>query len=122
MALVDEGGRHWYKAVPLYEPLHPWVAENVVPVIGNAVCLERPEFSASLAGFLRAYDAVHLIADWPEDIKFFCEALITGPGQRIGTPPLAIEIRRDLDAESSVPHNALADAQAICALYMGNHA
>jgi hypothetical protein len=32
---------------------------------------------------------------------------------RINTPPLTMEIRRDLDAVSEIPHNALADARAI---------
>jgi hypothetical protein len=56
---------------------------------------------------------VHLVADWPEDIQHFCEALITAPGLRIDTPPLTMEIRRDLDAVSALPHNALEDARAI---------
>jgi hypothetical protein len=54
-----------------------------------------------------------LVADWPEDIQHFCELLITGPGLRLDTPPLTIEIRRDLDAVSALPHNALEDARAI---------
>lgn len=117
MALVDEAGRSWYKATPFYAPVNPWVAEHVLPVMGNVEVLPRDEFSASLAEFLALYHQLHIVADWPEDIKFFCEALITGPGQRVDTPPLTIEIRRDLDAESAIPHNALADAQAICAMY-----
>jgi hypothetical protein len=54
-----------------------------------------------------------IIADWPEDIKHFCDALITGPGLRLDTPPLTMEIRRDIDAVSAVPHNALEDARGI---------
>ncbi len=117
MALVDEAGRSWYKATPFSALVTPWVAEHVLPVMGNVDVLPKQEFAASLAEFLSLYHWVHLVADWPEDVKHFCEALITGPGQRIDTPPLTIEIRRDLDAASSVPHNALADAQAICAVY-----
>ena len=50
--------------------------------------------------------------DWPEDIEHFCAALICGPGMRINTPPLTMEIRRDLNGASQLPHNALADAKA----------
>jgi hypothetical protein len=70
-------------------------------------------FALSLHGFLKTYDSIHIVADWPEDIKHFCDALIIGPGIRIDTPPLTMEVRRDLDADSELPHNALADARAI---------
>jgi hypothetical protein len=76
------------------------------------------QLQSRLQAFLSHYDSVHLIADWPEDIKLFCDALITGPGVRIDTPALTMEIRRDLDAVSRIPHNALADAFAIRAKYM----
>lgn len=60
--------------------------------------------------------SVHVVADRPDDIHHFCEALITGPGYRINTPPLSLEIRRDLNdaaALSETPHNALSDARAL---------
>jgi len=119
MALVAMDGREFYRAVPLLEPLHPWVADNVVPVIGDVpCCTDRVQLAMQIAEFLRPYDAVHVIADWPEDIQHFAEALITGPGYRVDTPPLTLEIRRDLDAESAVPHNALHDARAIRDQYL----
>lgn len=119
MALVAMDGRELYLAVPLYETTHPWVAENVLPVIGDVYCCsDRAELAARIAGFLRPYADVHVIADWPEDIQHFCEALITGPGYRVDTPPLTMEIRRDLDAESAVPHNALHDARGIRDQYL----
>lgn len=118
MALVDETGRSWYKCRVFEAPVHPWVEKNVLPVMGEVEVLPKSEFSASLAAFLSTYPTVDLIADWPEDAMHFCEALITGPGQRVDTPPLTIEVRRDLDAESSVPHNALADAEAIRLMYL----
>ena len=118
MALVGIDGREWYKAVPLHEPVAGWVEENVVPVLGDVECLEREAFSYSLAEFLSAYPAVHVVADWPEDIQHFTEALIVGPGLRVDTPPLTMEVRRDLDAPSAVPHNALYDARGIRDLYL----
>ena len=78
--------------------------------------------SFRLGSWLSVYDAIHIIADWPEDIAHFCRALITGPGIRINTPPLTMEIRRDLDAVSELPHNALADARAIRRLAMARDA
>jgi len=81
------------------------------------------QFQRELADWLAPYTAVHLVADWPEDIAHFCNALITGPGQRLDTPALTMEVRRDLDeVPSAIPHNALAIAQAIRQSYMAKMA
>lgn len=114
MALVAESGSEWYAALRCPNP-GPWVMEHVMPVLGeNTVVFGKAEFTRSLQRWLRQFPAIHVIADWPEDIAHFCEALIVGPGMRIDTPLLTLEIRRDLDGiPSSLPHNALADARAI---------
>jgi hypothetical protein len=62
--------------------------------------------------FLRQFDSVHIIADWPEDIMWFCKVLVTGPGTRLDTPPLIMEVLR-IDTVSKNPHNALADAMTL---------
>ena len=111
MALVDENAREFYEVLPCKKP-GAWVAEHVMPILGKPP-IPMGLFQKVLAGWLSAYDAVHVIADWPEDISHFCESLIVGPGMRINTPPLTMEVRRDLDAVSELPHNALADARAI---------
>lgn len=111
MALVDEDGRHFYEVTRCEDP-HPWVAAHVVPVLGRSP-ISIDLLKRKLEAWLRGYEAVHVVADWPDDIRHFCEALITGPGQRMETPPLTIEIRRDLDAVSKIPHNALEDVLAI---------
>jgi len=111
MALVAENGEYWYQSLGCENP-GPWVAEHVMPIIGIAP-ISRSAFQRSIANFLARYDAIHVIADWPEDIAHFCQVLITGPGLRINTPPLTMEVRRDLDAVSATPHNALSDAIAI---------
>ena len=111
MALVAEDGREWYEVLPCAAP-SKWVAKNVMPILGKSP-VPRNRFVSSLRDWLMAYEAIHLVADWPEDITHFCQTLIIGPGQRISTPALTMEIRHDLDAESAIPHNALADARAI---------
>ena len=113
MALVSEDGREWYEVIPCENP-GPWVAEHVMPILGKAPLSSRNELSGSLHRWLSQFDRIHVIADWPEDIAHFCNALIVGPGMRIDTPPLTMEVRRDLDGEESeIPHNALADARAV---------
>lgn len=111
MALVAEDGREWYEVTYCEKP-GPWVAQHVMPIL-NQEPVPVIEMQTSLSQFLSRYSSIHLIADWPEDIAHFCNLLITGPGYRLDTPPLAMEIRRDLDAVSALPHNALEDARAI---------
>jgi hypothetical protein len=112
MALVDEAGVPFYEVLPCENP-GPWVAEHVIPIL-MLPPISLPEFQKKLTLYLNQYDSVHVIADWPEDIKHFCDVLITGPGQRLNTPPLTMEVRRDFDgAVSTLPHNALADAWAL---------
>jgi hypothetical protein len=116
LALVDEVGREFYEVVDCPSP-GAWVAQHVIPVLGK-LPIQKHELSHRLAIFLAPYKAIHVIADWPDDIRFFCDALIVGPGTRINTPPLTMEILRDIGSEqSAVPHNALADAYAIRAAY-----
>lgn len=112
MALVDELGREFYEVLDCPNPV-PWVAENVMPILGKEP-IPWATFQAKLCAWLAPFKVVHLVADWPEDIALFCRALITGPGTRIDTPPLTMEVRRDLDgSQPGIPHNALSDAQAL---------
>jgi hypothetical protein len=111
MALVAEDGREFYESLGCENP-GAWVAANVMPIICKDP-VGKLDMQESLGEFLARYDAVHIVADWPEDIQHFCETLITGPGYRLDTPLLTMEIRRDLDAASVLPHNALEDARAI---------
>jgi hypothetical protein len=117
LALVGEDGREWYGVLPCRKP-GAWVAQHVMPQLGRDP-MEKRKFQNSLYVWLMHYDSVHIIADWPEDIAHFCESLITGPGERINTPALTMEVRRDLDlVDSLTPHNALADARAIKASHL----
>jgi hypothetical protein len=110
MALVSEAGHEWYEVLPCENP-GPWVAQNVMPILGKpAVSVE--DMQRSLWQWLAQFESVHIVADWPEDIAHFCNALITGPGRRLDTPPLTMEVVR-IDADSELPHNALADAMGI---------
>lgn len=112
LAMVDENGRDFYAVLNCQNPTL-WVAENVIPVLGQRFASLRM-LQTRMEAWLAEYDSVHLIANWPEDIAHFCRALITGPGMRMDTPPLTLEVRRDLSSEASaIPHNALEDARAI---------
>lgn len=100
-----------------------WVKENVVPVMDKSPkqLLEfnnNKNISQSLQAYFDNFNSAHIIADWPDDIKYFCESLITGPGKRIVTPRLSFEIRY-VDSypcdvvDDDYRHNAYWDAIAL---------
>lgn len=110
MALVAEDGREWYASLGCAKP-GSWVAKHVMPII-LIDPVSKADFQTSLRDWLAQFDSIHVVADWPEDIAHFCEALITAPGCRLNTPPLTMEVVR-IDAASALPHNALCDARGI---------
>jgi hypothetical protein len=115
MALACEDGTAWYEVLPCMCP-GPWVAQHVMPVLNQEPLASRELLARSLARYLSGYSACHIVADWPEDIAHFCQALIIGPGQRVDTPPLTFEIDQSLPdtaTHSRIPHNALCDAVAL---------
>jgi hypothetical protein len=119
MALVPiDGSDPFYEVLECDKP-DPWVKEHVMPKLYN-LPITREHFWKRLEKFLMQYDEVEVIADWPEDISYFCNALITGPGTRINTPPLFMRVIR-IDTVSKDPHNALADATALRDWFIAFH-
>jgi len=110
LALVAEDGRSFYEVLGCENP-DPWVTENVMPKLAKPWIVMQ-SLQQQLEYFLNQFDSVHIIADWPEDIMWFCKVLVTGPGTRLDTPPLTMQILR-VDTVSQNPHNALADAQSL---------
>ncbi len=118
LALVSEDHRIFYEVLGCTSPI-PWVAENVMPKLGKPwITLES--LQEQLEFFLGQFGSVHVVADWPEDIMWFCKVLLTGPGVRIDTPPLTMEVLR-ANTVSSNPHNALADATALRDWYVNTN-
>lgn len=111
MALVDEADREWYEVLGSVTPC-AWVASNVIPVLKKRK-VRLSTLQLSLQRWLRHYDTVHIIANWPEDIAHFCRVLITGPGCQLVTPPLTFEVVDLHHIQPDIPHNALSDARAL---------
>lgn len=116
MALVADDGQEFYEVLNLEndEKYGSWVYFNVVPYLNKDPIIKQL-FQQKLWAFINQWDEVHIIADWPDDIKYFCMSLITAPGMCIGTPlKLTMQIDRTLNTESSaILHNALEDARSI---------
>jgi hypothetical protein len=121
MALVpeDDSLPEFYKEIEFTGQLDPWVKENVVPHMFLLPCTYT-EFQNALAQYLFLIGECTIVADWPDDIRYFCEALITGPGEMLPTAhKVQFELNRGIDYVSYVPHNALWDARGIKTFFKG---
>lgn len=112
MALVSTNANEFYEVLACDNPT-PWVAEHVIPFLEKEP-VTKEVFQTKLMWFLHLHKQITIVADWPDDIKYFCESLITGPGMCMYHPPISFVLDRTLSSEhSKVPHNALHDARAI---------
>jgi hypothetical protein len=120
LALVpeDEYIEDFYCELVFTGQLHPWVRDNVVPHM-FLLPARRSEFQKMLAMYLfKVGPDITIVADWPDDIRYFCESLITGPGERLGfIPNIKFELDFGISYTSQVPHNALWDARGIREFY-----
>ena len=123
LALVPEDG----ETAPFYEVLvctnpHSWVIEHVIPVLQKQP-ISRPELISKLATYLRGDPEPMMTADWPEDIAHLALLMLTGPGWRMPSPRLIIELLDlplfDSAELSGVPHNACHDAIALRTYVLG---
>jgi hypothetical protein len=101
----------------------PWVLAHVLPIIDApgaepvwSVCENWPMLIADYLRNVSGY-APYIIADWPDDIRHFCNAIITGPGEMAPISRVQFDVLR-VDAYPStlpgaVQHNALWDARAL---------
>jgi uncharacterized protein YodC (DUF2158 family) len=126
MALIREDGRSIYfmlawGAVAMDDGVDPWVLQNVIPILRDCpeppLVLTEPGAASYIAKFLSGDEDPVIIADWPDDLRHFCELIITGPGEMISIPGLRMEVKR-VDAypttvENAVQHNAWWDALAL---------
>lgn len=116
MALVphDKSRPEFYKELTVTGQIHPWVREHVVPHMTLAPSTHH-EFQMALAEYLWSFkEDVTIVADWPDDIKYFCESLVTGPGMMLSfVNNMKFELDFGIQYESEVPHNALHDARGI---------
>jgi hypothetical protein len=128
LALVREDGESLYNIYNISEPLDPWVKENVIPILltdksdSRNFCQTKLEGANVVQKFLKGDDAPYIITDWPDDVKYFCQAVVTGPGVMASIPRLIFDVVR-VDAyptklEGAIQHNAWWDAMALRHLLM----
>lgn len=124
LALVPEdGGEEFYVTLACADPLDPWVERHVVPFLDTvppglvSPRLPAGQAAAALSAWLAHDPEPEIVADWPDDIAYFCKLLTIGPGRMVPVPPLAFRLRVlagfSTAANSAVPHNALHDARSL---------
>lgn len=115
LALVPEDPEQpeFYRELDCRQCLDPWVKANVVPLLDRTP-VTHSEFQLALSRYLWQFDTIEIVADWPDDIRYFCESVITGPGERINLPnPIKFTLDLGIVYYSERPHHALYDARAI---------
>jgi hypothetical protein len=121
LALTGEDGSELYVAQHCRKP-GPWVAQNVMPILdcpgAEPIWIDQEDFGHAIAAFLvKDKEPPTIVADWPDDIRYFCQALITGPGEMVAIRLAAFHMIRvdayPTDLPGAVQHNALWDARAL---------
>jgi hypothetical protein len=123
LALVPEDGGEFYVTLECADPIVRWVEQNVMPYLDmvpvglQSPRLNRRQATDSLGQYLVVDPEPEIVADWPDDIAYFCSLLLTGPGDMVRIPPLHFRLLPlagfSTAANSAVPHNALHDARAL---------
>lgn len=130
LAMVPEfGDQEFYAVLPLPDALHPWVERHVVPFLGQvpdwhrAAPTSRVDAAAAVAQFLAGDREPVIVADWPDDIAYFCTLIVTANGEIATVGSLTFRFLStpgfSTSANSRVPHNALHDARALRDFVLG---
>lgn len=113
MALVSELGE-FYEVVHCREPLQPWVAKNVMPILGKKP-IGMSEFRNRLFAFLDQHPNFTVVVDHPADLAYFSNVLITDTKGARYDAQWSAEVQTHVNYTSKVPHNALEDARGMYA-------
>ena len=126
MAIVPHEGGNGdgiYIIVTCDDEIEDWVAQNVKP-IARSVPSDVPvhlcdieEVPHVLAAYFEDRGVPYIITDWPDDVRYFCQAVITGPGEMAAIPRLQFDVERvdayPTDLPGAIQHNAWWDAMAL---------
>lgn len=118
LGLVSVDGKYeFYEAVGCKNPT-PFVLQHVIPILGQST-IPMWELVDKLCSFLWEVNnqddgCIMIVADYPSDIELFNRILLLGQGQCINVPVLGFLLDSSLSTKNStIPHNALADARAL---------
>lgn len=111
----DPQHEFYFEVGPLRDDVDPWLKEHVYPLLDHERLLSYENVQVLLSEFLQRTQPKVIHFDWPEDMAYLSEAIITGPGTRIEVPEqgFALRYHPGLDAGSAHPHHALYDARGL---------
>lgn len=123
LALVSEKGASLYLVYQLPDATDRFVREYVQPkltAVPPRVAVRRvgqAEGAYAIEAFLRGDPEPEIIADWPDDVRCCCQALMIEPGVMADIRRLRFEIRRvdsgAVELMGAVAHNAWWDAMKL---------
>lgn len=123
LALVRDDGDSFYYDARLHAVGDSWVRANVLPLVAcvpDHVVIHTDEWRGAgdlIERFLHGDEDPVIVTDWPDDIRYFCELVVTGPGTMIDVPGLRFEMHRvdayPTDLPGAIQHNAWWDAMAL---------
>lgn len=117
MGITSEDGNDFYEVLGCDSPI-PWVNEHVIPWFIQETISFRL-FQSKLQSYINQWKEIHVIADWPCDLKYFMDSLTLGGGFMMNIPnKITTELVRGLQPYSLIPHNALEDARALKRAYL----
>jgi len=123
LALVSEAGPSVYLIYAAPAAPDPFVRDHVQPnleAVPAGVAIHRVSQSQgayAIEAFLHGDAEPEIIADWPDDVRLCCQALMIEPGVMADIDRLRFEIHRvdpyPTDLAGAIEHNAWWDAMAL---------
>lgn len=126
LALVPQcDDDYFYEELIFREPPKPWIKENVLPhldgsAVGRAIAAYR------MSCYFKNYDKALIVADWPDDFRYFLDLMVYGPGACYHYPPVTMKLADKTslvplldNIPSDIPHHALHDAIALKKNWIG---
>lgn len=113
LGLAHTNGETWYEVWPLppHDEIVPWVADNVIPILGRAPKPKRI-VEDSLHNFLLRHQGETIVADHWADFQHLMSCLHGVAGVQLNCE-LTLQWVRSGELHSAIPHNAIADALAL---------
>lgn len=100
LSLYREDGESLYMVFRRPANITPWVLANVLPYLETVPRhvrvhkVFRNDAQRLLTDFFKGDTDIEILVDWPDDMQYLSELLITGPGSMIDIPRLTFRMER----------------------------